>query len=113
MPSIAPFYLSCQVDGLVKIYVYSKYNVFLEFENQEKLQKAKKTFIFHATNNHFYPNESIMPEHKNFVFSVSTNISIKSVRELVYRVTKLITTETTLKNIPIVPIIMEQLIYKG
>lgn len=55
-----------------------------------------------------------MLEHTNFVFSVSADAPIKSVEELIRRVTEMITTETSLrKDLPVLPITMEHLIYKG
>lgn len=111
MSSILP----CQVDGLVRIYTYTERNAFFEFENQETLQKAKDVFMLYITNSPmFYLNESLIPEHTKFVFGVSTDTSIKSIEELIRRVTEVITTETSLKkDIPIIPITIEYLIYKG
>ncbi|VHN99662.1 hypothetical protein [Candidatus Rhabdochlamydia sp. T3358] len=114
MSSIASS-LPCQVDGLLRIYTYTEHSVFFEFENQEKLQKAKNAFTLCVTNSSpLHLGESIVLEHTNFVFSVSADAPIKSVEELIRRVTEMITTETSLrKDLPVVPITMEHLIYKG
>lgn len=107
--------LPCQVDGLVRIYTYTERNAFFEFENQEKLQKAKDAFISRVINNSIlYLDESIIPGNAKFVFRILADASIKSVEELIRRVTEVIMTETLLKkDIPIIPITMEHLIYKG
>ncbi|PWU14205.1 MAG: hypothetical protein C5B45_04825 [Chlamydiae bacterium] len=62
----------------------------------------------------FSLNESIVPEYTKFVFGVSVDTSFKEVKELIHYVTEFITTETSLKkDIPTIPIIMEQLVYKS
>lgn len=114
MSSIAST-LPFQIDGLLKIYTHERHT-FFKFENQEKLQKAKDAFMLYVKNSHmFYLNESILPEYTEFVFGVSTDAFIKQpIEKLIRQVAKIITTEASLKkDIPIIPITMEQLIYKG
>ncbi|HEV3269300.1 MAG TPA: hypothetical protein VGZ69_01475 [Candidatus Rhabdochlamydia sp.] len=106
--------IPCQVDGLLKIYIHTTHNVFLEFKNQQKLQKAKDAFTSHVIDPTLNLNESTRPKHTEFVFGVSADTSIKPVGELIHHVTAVITTETSLKkNVPIIFITMEDLIYEG
>lgn len=106
--------IPCQVDGLLRIYTYAESSAFFEFENQEKLQKAKDAFTSRIMNNSTLYLNSVIPEHTEFVFGVSTDNPIKSIGQLICRVIEVISTETSLKkDIPIRPITIECLIYKG
>lgn len=106
--------LSCQVDGLLRIYTYDERHIFLEFENQEDLQKASKVFMQYIIDTPMLNLiSSIVPEYANFTFCVSIDI-INPDEGLPCLVSRIIATETSLRrDIPIVPITREHLIYKG
>lgn len=112
MPSIDSS-LPCQVDGLLRIYTHTERNAFFEFENQDKLQKAKDAFTHCITNSPtLHLTSSITPKYANFALGISVDINtpINSAEELIRHVTEVITTETFLKrNVPIIPITMERL----
>ncbi|VHN99658.1 hypothetical protein [Candidatus Rhabdochlamydia sp. T3358] len=123
MPSINST-LTCQVNGLVKVYTYNK-NVYFAFENEEQLNQAKKKVTQSWDSNdcpfllqkkpaepkcpldllHSYPKEA------RFSFGISTK---SEKEELIERIARIIHSGMSTKTVPITKINHpEELNYKN
>ena len=116
MPSIHST-LRCQVDGLIKVYIYDK-NVYFAFENEEQLNKAKEKVIqlWDSNDCPFFmqkkPAEQrtpldllySYPKEARFSFGISTKPEeetsvIGSTEKLIKRVASLIESKSPIKEV--------------
>ncbi|HEV3269297.1 MAG TPA: hypothetical protein VGZ69_01460 [Candidatus Rhabdochlamydia sp.] len=108
--------LTCQVDGLVKVYIYDK-NAYFAFENEKKLNEAKEKVIrlwdrIDCTSFRFSPQEKpaeqdslvllvSSPKESKFSFGVSTKLAteggslIGETEELIKRTASIINSGTS------------------
>ncbi|PWU14204.1 MAG: hypothetical protein C5B45_04820 [Chlamydiae bacterium] len=109
--------LTCQVDGLNKVYTYGK-SIYFSFEDEEQLKKAKEKVIqLWARTDHSTPKSNLQkktvgqkeslellvsyPREAPFCFGISTKSATESTEKLIVRVTNIINLGTSDRTVPI------------
>lgn len=106
--------LTCQVDGLEKVYTYNK-NAYFAFETQEQLNKAKEKVLQLLDSNHcpifrqkipeeqiiFFGSSCFSPKEARFSFGISVKSEKEPTEELIKLVANIIHSGRSSKTVPI------------